>query len=151
VSKAERLGSGSAFGAAVTARSSRRNVIDHTINGSDTAAAVITDLPVTVISENPDNPRNHLRNLDDTVASVREVGIILPIVVATIDAYLRDRADRAEDLDDGAHYVVVDGHRRLEAARRVGLATIPVRVDDARVSTKLSLRPRSSRTTTATA
>ncbi|MGX1913625.1 ParB/RepB/Spo0J family partition protein [Streptomyces phaeochromogenes] len=139
MSKADRLGNGTAFGAAATARSSRRNVIDNTINGSDTIAAAVTDLPVTLISENPDNPRNHLRNLDDTVASVREVGIILPIVVATIDAYLRDRPDRADDLDDGAHYIVVDGHRRLEAARRVGLATIPVRVDDARVSTDETL------------
>jgi ParB family chromosome partitioning protein len=88
-----------------------------------------------VISDNPDNPRNHLRNLDDTVDSVREVGVILPIVVATADAYLRGRPDRASDLDDDAQYVVVDGHRRLEAARRAGLATIPVRVDDAYVTT----------------
>jgi ParB family chromosome partitioning protein len=56
---------------------------------------------VTLISENPDNPRNHLRNLDETVDSVREVGVILPMVVATTDAYLRDRPDRADDLDEG--------------------------------------------------
>ncbi|MGY4983772.1 ParB/RepB/Spo0J family partition protein [Streptomyces sp. 900105755] len=139
MSKAAQLGNGSAFGAAATARSSRRDVIGHAIGDGDTPAAAVTDLPVTQISENPDNPRNHLRNLDDTVASVREVGIILPIVVATTEAYLHDRPDRTDDLDDGAHYVVVDGHRRLEAARRVGLATIPVRVDNARVSTDESL------------
>ncbi|MGW2690177.1 ParB/RepB/Spo0J family partition protein [Streptomyces sp. NPDC001414] len=139
MSKAAQLGNGSAFGAAATARSSRRDVIGHAIGDGDTPAAAVTDLPVTQISDNPDNPRNHLRNLDDTVASVREVGIILPIVVATAEAYLHDRPDRTDDLDDGAHYVVVDGHRRLEAARRVGLATIPVRVDNARVSTDESL------------
>ncbi|MFD8899871.1 ParB/RepB/Spo0J family partition protein [Streptomyces ardesiacus] len=138
MSKADRLGAGSAFGAATTARSSRRNLIDQTINGNSTPQ-VVTDLPVPLISDNPDNPRNHLRNLEETVASVQEVGIILPIVVATVKAYLKDRPDRADDLDDGAQYVVVDGHRRLESARRVGLATIPVRVDDARVSTDESL------------
>jgi ParB family chromosome partitioning protein len=63
----------------------------------------------------------------------------MPIVVATADAYLRDRPERADDLDSGAQYVVVDGHRRLECARRIGLATIPVRVDNARVATDEAL------------
>ncbi|MGW0607775.1 ParB/RepB/Spo0J family partition protein [Streptomyces sp. NPDC002640] len=139
MSKADSLGTAPAFGAARGARSSRRNAIERTLGGNSAATAAINELPVTLISENPDNPRNHLRNLDETVESVREVGVILPIVVATTDAYLRDRPHRADDLDEGTQYIVVDGHRRLEAARRVGLATIPVRVDDARVSTDQSL------------
>ncbi|MDT3728865.1 ParB/RepB/Spo0J family partition protein [Streptomyces sp. DSM 41972] len=139
MSKADTLGSAPAFGAARGARSSRRNLIDQTIAGEESTAAAITELPVTLISDNPDNPRNHLRNLDETVQSVREVGIIIPIAVATVDAYLRNRSDRADDLDDGAQYIVVDGHRRLEAARRVGMATIPVRVDNGRVATDEAL------------
>ncbi|MET8668139.1 ParB/RepB/Spo0J family partition protein [Streptomyces tendae] len=139
MSKADTLGSAPAFGAARGARSSRRNLIDQTIAGEESTTAAITELPVTLISDNPDNPRNHLRNLDETVQSVREVGLIIPIAVATVDAYLRTRSDRADDLDDGAQYIVVDGHRRLEAARRVGLATIPVRVDNGRVATDESL------------
>ncbi|MEU3147871.1 ParB/RepB/Spo0J family partition protein [Streptomyces sp. NPDC006999] len=139
MSKADTLGSAPAFGAARGARSSRRNLIDQTIAGEESTAAAITELPVTLISDNPDNPRNHLRNLDETVQSVREVGIIIPIAVATVDAYLRNRPDRADDLDDGAQYIVVDGHRRLEAARRVGMATIPVRVDNGRVATDETL------------
>lgn len=138
MSKADLLGAGTAFGAARGARSSRRNAIDKTIGGEQSGAA-LTELPVTLISENPDNPRNHLRALEETVESVRELGVILPIVVATVEAYLHDRPDRASDLDDGAQYVVVDGHRRLEASRRVGLAMIPVRVDNARVATDESL------------
>lgn len=135
MSKRDQLGRGSSFGGASN-RSARRNAIGQTISSGDAAnTAALTDLPVPAISDNPDNPRNHLRNLDDTVESVREVGVILPIVVGTVDAYVRNRPDRAGDLDTGAQYVVVDGHRRLEAARRVGLATIPVRVDDARLST----------------
>ncbi|MFI8952157.1 ParB/RepB/Spo0J family partition protein [Streptomyces sp. NPDC053750] len=139
MSKADTLGSAPAFGAARGARSSRRNLIDKTIAGEESTTAALTELPVTLISDNPDNPRNHLRNLDETVQSVREVGIIIPIAVATVDAYLRSRPDRAGDLDDGAQYIVVDGHRRLEAARRVGLATIPVRVDNGRVATDEAL------------
>ncbi|MFB7030943.1 MULTISPECIES: ParB/RepB/Spo0J family partition protein [unclassified Streptomyces] len=139
MSKKDLIGRGSSFDAA-SDRSARRSAIDKTINSGDSAGTKdLTDLPVPMISENPDNPRNHLRNLDDTVESVREVGVILPIVVGTVDAYLRSRPDRAEDLDPDAQYVVIDGHRRLEAARRVGLATIPVRVDDARLSTDETL------------
>lgn len=138
MSKADQLGRGAAFGKAAGARSSRREAFDHALKG-DHATAALAELPVTLISENPDNPRNHLRNLDETLETVRELGIILPIVVATADAYLRDRPDRADDLDPGAQYVVVDGHRRLECARRIGLATIPVRVDNARVATDEAL------------
>ncbi|MGW2748451.1 ParB/RepB/Spo0J family partition protein [Streptomyces sp. NPDC001450] len=139
MSKADKLGTGSAFGAAATARSSRRDAIESTIGAQAAATAAITDLPVTLISDNPDNPRNHLRNLEETVQTVREVGVLIPIVVATVDAYLHDRPDRDNDIDDGAQYIVVDGHRRLEAARRVGMATIPVRVDNARVATDEAL------------
>lgn len=137
MSKADQLGRGRAFGKAATARSSRQEAFKQALNGDGATAP--TDLPVTLISENPDNPRNHLRNLDETMETVRELGIIMPIVVATADAYLRDRPDRADDLDDGAQYVVVDGHRRLECARRIGLATVPVRVDNARVATDEAL------------
>ncbi|MFG2276743.1 ParB/RepB/Spo0J family partition protein [Streptomyces chartreusis] len=137
MSKKDQLGRGSSFGG--SRRSARRDAIEDTIHGGSGGVTTITDLPVPVISENPDNPRNHLRALDETVESVRELGVILPIVVATVEAYLHDRPDRATDLDDGAQYVVVDGHRRLEASRRVGLAVIPVRVDNARVATDESL------------
>lgn len=136
MSKADTLGPAPAFGAT---RSARRAATQKAIGGEGGPRETVTELPVTLVSDNPDNPRNHLRNLDETVDSVREMGIILPIVVATVDAYLRDRPDRAGDLDDGARYVVVDGHRRLEASRRVGLATIPVRVDNARVATDEAL------------
>lgn len=138
MSKKDLLGRGSSFDGS-TRRSARRDAIEQTINGAAGDIAAITDLPVPLISENPDNPRNHLRALEETTESVRELGVILPIVVATVEAYLHDRPDRAGDLDDGAQYVVVDGHRRLEASRRAGLATIPVRVDNARVATDESL------------
>lgn len=133
-SKADTLGSAPSYS---SVRSARRQAINR-VGGEDSTAA-ITELPVPQISDNPDNPRNHLRALDETVDSIRELGVILPIVVATVEAYLHDRPDRASDLDEGAQYVVVDGHRRLEASRRVGLATIPVRVDNARVATDESL------------
>jgi len=98
-----------------------------------------TELPVQAISQNPDNPRDHLRNLNDMTQSVKELGVINAITVATVDAYLAERPQRADEIDAGARYLVVDGHRRLEAARRAGLATVKVMVDDARVATDESL------------
>jgi ParB family chromosome partitioning protein len=136
VSKADTLGPAPAFGAV---RSARRAATQKAIGGEGAPQETVTELPVTLISENPDNPRNHLRDIDSTVETVRSVGVLLPIVVATVEAYLRERPDRANDLDEGAKYLVVDGHRRLEASRRVGLATIPVRVDNARVATDEAL------------
>ncbi|MFH9983952.1 ParB/RepB/Spo0J family partition protein [Streptomyces sp. NPDC017179] len=70
--------------------------------------------------------------------TVREVGVFIPIAVAAVEAYLCNRPDRAGDLDDGAQYIV-DGHRRLESARRIGMATIPVRVDNGRGATDEAL------------
>ena len=135
MSKADLLGKSAAFGSAATARTSRREAFERSITGAPADTAALTDLPVTLISDNPDNPRNHLRNLDDAVENIREVGIIIPLAIATVDAYLAPRPDRAGDIDEGAQFVVVDGHRRLEAARRIGMATVPVRVDNDRVAT----------------
>lgn len=139
MSKADQLGRSAAFNKAGASRSSRRDAFNQSMNGDGTAAVPVTELPVPLISENPDNPRDHLRNLNETVETVRQVGVILPIVVGTVEAYLRDRPDRAGDLEDGAQWVVIDGHRRLEASRRVGLATIPVRVDNSFLATDEAL------------
>lgn len=49
-------------------------------------------------------------DLDDLVASVRRVGILLPLSV----------------VDGGDSFVLLSGHRRLAAARRIGLAKVPV-------------------------
>ena len=58
MSKADTLGPAPSFGAV---RSARRNAISK-IGGQDSAEAV-TELPVTQISENPDNPRNLTRSV----------------------------------------------------------------------------------------
>ncbi|MFE5026290.1 ParB/RepB/Spo0J family partition protein [Streptomyces sp. NPDC056656] len=134
MSKADELGTSSAFGRASGA-SARRRATDAAIGSSRSADASVTELPPDAISFNPDNPRDHLRDLDETVQSVREVGIVLPIIVATAEAYLKERPEREGDLAADSQYVVVDGHRRLEAARRAGLTMIDVRVDNDRVST----------------
>ena len=54
-------------------------------------------------------------DLDELVASIREVGVLQPIVVRPI----------AGAVDGAAQYELVMGERRLRASKRLGLATIP--------------------------
>lgn len=139
VTKSEQFSqTSSAFNRAGGARSARRQQFDQMV-GQNVEPAHATELSVELISQNPDNPRDHMRDLDYLTQTVREVGVVNAITVATVDAYLRERADQADRLDPGTSYVVIDGHRRLEASRRAGKNTIKVTVDDALVSDDESL------------
>ncbi|MFJ2279179.1 ParB/RepB/Spo0J family partition protein [Streptomyces sp. NPDC087866] len=138
VSKTERFSqASSAFDRAGHARSARRQQIDKMVGQPEVSSG--TELPVELISQNPDNPRDHMRDLDDLAQSVREVGVVNAITVATVDAYLRERPTQADRLDPGTTHIVVDGHRRLEASRRAGKTTIKATVDDRYVSTDEAL------------
>lgn len=139
VTKSEQFSqTSSAFNRAGGARSARRQQFDQMV-GQNVEPAHATELSVELISQNPDNPRDHMRDLDYLTQTVREVGVVNAITVATVDAYLRERADQADRLDPGTSYIVIDGHRRLEASRRAGKNTIKVTVDDALVSDDESL------------
>ncbi|GGZ35250.1 hypothetical protein GCM10010387_31650 [Streptomyces inusitatus] len=98
-----------------------------------------SELPLSWIGQNPDNPREALRDLEPLTTSIREIGLVNAITVASVPAYVRERPARASELMPGARYIVVDGHRRLEAARIAGLSHVRVSVDDALVSTDRSL------------
>ncbi|MDJ0466971.1 ParB/RepB/Spo0J family partition protein [Streptomyces sp. H27-C3] len=135
---ADELGTGTSFGNARPV--SARRAATAAATGTATAGVPDpTELPLAQISQNPDNPRDHLRNLDDLTNSVRELGVINSITVSRVEAYLRERPTRANELDEGARYLVVDGHRRLEAARRAGHTTIKVTINDALVATDETL------------
>ncbi|NLV55951.1 MAG: ParB/RepB/Spo0J family partition protein [Acidimicrobiales bacterium] len=75
------------------------------------AAAGVTEVPVGDVDPNPHQPREHFDE-DALVAlagSVREVGVLQPILVRPV----------------GARFELIAGERRLRAARRAGLARIP--------------------------
>ncbi|KAB2588368.1 ParB/RepB/Spo0J family partition protein [Streptomyces cyaneofuscatus] len=133
-SKEDQLGASSSFARAGKARSVRRQLTDQAFGTVDP-----NELPLTEISANPDNPRETLGDISGMADSLTEIGQIQSITVASIEAYLRDRPERAAELEPGANFVVVDGHRRLAGARAAGLSTIKVTVDDARVTTDEAL------------
>lgn len=73
---------------------------------------VLVEIPVGSITPNPHQPRVHFDEeaLSELVASVRELGIIQPILV--------------RPLAEG-HYELVAGERRWRAAQRAGLDVVP--------------------------
>lgn len=99
------------------------------IPGDDLPASEGSPLqvPVEQIIPNPHQPRTQMdeNDLQDLAASIRQHGILQPLIV-TQDA----EADR---------YVLIAGERRLRAAQMVGLDTVPVLVREASEIQRLEL------------
>ncbi|RME89044.1 MAG: ParB/RepB/Spo0J family partition protein [Anaerolineae bacterium] len=72
----------------------------------------VTHVSVDAIVRNPRQPRARFdeRELEELTASVREHGVLQPLIVTS----------------RGDGYMLIAGERRLEAARRAGLRTVPV-------------------------
>ena len=87
-------------------------------SGPDAAAmgAVYREIAPTDIEPNPRQPRQVFdeESLSELVHSIREFGLLQPIVVRAADG-----------ARDGARYQIVMGERRWRAAQEAGLATIP--------------------------
>ena len=79
------------------------------------------------VSPDPKQPRQRFddEKLDELVASIKEKGILQPIVVR-----------RASE---GTGFVVVAGERRLRAAKKAGLSDVPVLVKDVASNEALEL------------
>jgi ParB-like chromosome segregation protein Spo0J len=71
------------------------------------AAQQIENWPIERLVEYPRNPRKNDKAVDRMCASIREFGFKMPVLARS----------------DGE---VVDGHPRLKAARKLGIAEIPV-------------------------
>ncbi|MFA6562029.1 MAG: ParB/RepB/Spo0J family partition protein [Verrucomicrobiia bacterium] len=93
------------------------------------SADAVAQVEIGKIRANPFQPRTKFEHeaLEELVASIREHGIVSPLIVR-----------RAAD---GQGYELIAGERRLRAAREAGLATVPivVRTADDRDSLELAL------------
>ena len=76
--------------------------------------------PIEFLRPNPRNPRTDFREaeLADLTASIREKGVIQPIIVRSLSA--------AEDV-----YEIIAGERRWRAAQAAGLSEVPIVVQEA--------------------
>lgn len=102
--------------------------------------ASFAELAVADIRPNPRQPRTVFDEdeLEELASSIREIGVLQPVVVRRIPARRSDgSADDASDRDTGAdpsqgtpRFELVMGERRLRASERAGLTTIPAIVKD---------------------
>lgn len=78
--------------------------------------AEFAEIPIHEIRENPRNPRTDFDEdaLDELAYSLREVGVLQPVVVRPIPA-----------TDQGESFELVMGERRWRAAQRAGLTSVP--------------------------
>lgn len=77
-------------------------------------------VPLTAIQPDPNQPRSDVGPLEELVQSIRDKGILEPILVREIG-----RPDALGDGDD-ARYRIVAGERRYRAALEAGLYEAPV-------------------------
>jgi len=72
----------------------------------------VSQLPVDAVLRNPRQPRDQFdaKDLEELTASIREYGIIQPLIVSP---------------GTGGTYTLIAGERRLEAAKQAGLRTVP--------------------------
>ncbi|HMH91889.1 MAG TPA: ParB N-terminal domain-containing protein [Streptosporangiaceae bacterium] len=90
------------------------------ITGEGMTAA---DIPLAALAPHPGNPRGEdLGDLGELEASVREIGVLEPLVVVTAAAH---QAGGWPDPGPGITHVVLAGHRRRAVAIAAGLAAVP--------------------------
>jgi len=84
---------------------------------SEAADGVLREVPIGSITPNTFQPRDHFdeEQIASLAASIRELGVLQPILVRPLG-------------DEGDSFELIAGERRWRAARRAGLATIPVLV-----------------------
>ncbi len=123
------------FRAAATARLNQersqglsQNVLS-LLNADDTTIvrpAAVRNIPVDKVVPNPDQPRLAMdkAGLDDLTASVREHGVLQPILVRP---------------QPNGHYQLIAGERRWRAARGAGLDTIPALIEEIDDETALEI------------
>jgi ParB family transcriptional regulator, chromosome partitioning protein len=86
------------------------------IPGAVEEGAGMVEVPVGAVAPNPRQPRTNFddETLRSLAASIREVGVLQPIVVRR----------------SGEAYKLIAGERRLRAAKLAGLATVPIILRD---------------------
>ncbi|HTE83153.1 MAG TPA: ParB/RepB/Spo0J family partition protein [Dehalococcoidia bacterium] len=91
-------------------------------------------IPVAAIALNPLNerPAEDDEGIEGLAATLRDYGVIQPLLVCSVAAFIQRYPAEAPRLD-GAEWVTLIGNRRLRAARRVQVADVPAIINDERV------------------
>jgi ParB family chromosome partitioning protein len=90
------------------------------------AGVRLLELPTTSIKPNPKQPRENFgyQDLEDLINSIKEHGILQPLIVSKIDS---------------GNYELIAGERRLRAAKMLNMKTVPAILRSVRDQEKLEL------------
>lgn len=85
------------------------------VDTSAAAPAGVNRVPIENLKANPDQPRKVFRKeeLDELTASIRDKGVLLPILVRPLPG-------------EPGHYQIIAGERRWRAAQAARVTTVPV-------------------------
>lgn len=83
----------------------------------------ITNLGVKELVPHPENPRKDLGDLTELTQSIKRNGVLQNLTVTPVDAEGNPTSINTVD-----KYMVIIGHRRLEASKAAGLLTVPCRI-----------------------
>jgi ParB/RepB/Spo0J family partition protein len=86
-------------------------------------ADVFTIIPISNLHESKTNPRRHFAGIEDLTASVKQHGVLTPLLVRLC----RDDSGKPQDL---LGYEIIAGARRYRAAKAAGIEGVPARVMD---------------------
>jgi ParB family chromosome partitioning protein len=86
------------------------------LNDVAVASGQLFDLPLSLIVPDPDQPRKTFKNIDILAASIREQGLLQPILVRPKNA--------------AGCYQIIVGERRYQASKLAGLTTLPCIIRD---------------------
>jgi ParB family chromosome partitioning protein len=78
-------------------------------------------VPLSTIEPDPNQPRSTMGDLDELVASIRDKGVLEPILVRP-----RPASEDEERPPAGVLYRIISGERRFRAAQEAGLYEVPV-------------------------
>jgi ParB family transcriptional regulator, chromosome partitioning protein len=78
-------------------------------------------MPLSAIEPDPHQPRTAMGDLAELVASIRDKGVLEPILVRRLSA----DEDRPSDGDPTAAFRIISGERRYRAAQEAGLFEVP--------------------------
>ncbi|ASG68617.1 chromosome partitioning protein ParB [Francisella halioticida] len=81
------------------------------LNEQTSKVGQLLELSLSIVQPDKDQPRKTFKNIDSLAKSIKENGVIQPIIVTT-------------KKDDGLHYIIA-GERRYLASQKSGLTTIP--------------------------
>nr|WP_281292292.1 ParB N-terminal domain-containing protein [Prauserella rugosa] len=96
-------------------------------------------MPLDLLVGSPANRRDETQDdADELVDAIRAQGVLQPLGIVTVETFCETWPEHAAEVQASeARHVVVNGNRRLWAAREAGLATVPVhqvRTADLRVA-----------------